>query len=335
MVRLEFSFDCKVFAFNFRVGSKPCACNIRPTTQIAPSAKQDFGNNGATQISDTIILTSSELLDSRKDKTAGLPPAKSNLDSVIDPLLLKSSRLSDTTNRKTPGLLSPKNLSGTQMIINAGEYLGTKPSQSPPESTANACAHKDAGNSSNDSEQGAIIARSRGFLQLPPEILDVFFRELLVNPKTVCQAHKLIGTEQVMESQCPRNKGLEPAILRTCRSIYLQALPILYGHNAFRFDSGESLTEFAHKGLNGQFAFQKARYGRLTMIRYVVIQLGYTGRHRTRDRNTLWRHWDSTLTPDDYRDTVGFPSLLGIGLDFSDWELGSSDEHEINVSLVL
>ena len=71
------------------------------------------------------------------------------------------------------------------------------------------------------------------------------------------------------------------------------------------------------------------------MIRYVAIQLGNAGRHRTRDRNTLWRHWDSTLTPDDCRDTVGFPSLLRIGLDFSDWELGPSDEHEINVSLVL
>ena len=29
MVRLEFSFDCKDFAFNFRGGSKSCACKIR------------------------------------------------------------------------------------------------------------------------------------------------------------------------------------------------------------------------------------------------------------------------------------------------------------------
>ena len=71
------------------------------------------------------------------------------------------------------------------------------------------------------------------------------------------------------------------------------------------------------------------------MIRYVAIVLGYAGRHKTRDRNTLWRHWDSAFTPDDHRDTVGFPSLPGIGLDFSDWELGPIDEHEINISLVL
>ena len=334
MVRLDFSFDCKVFAFSFRVGSNPCTCNIHPPTQKAPSARHNGGND-ATQMSDPILLTASVLLDSETEKTLGLPTAKSNLDSVIDPLLLKSSRLSDATNKRVQGLVPSKNLPEAQVIVNAGEYLGTKPSGNPPESIANACAHKDTGNSFNDSEQGAIIARSRGFLELPTEILDAFFIELLVKPETIFQAHKLLGTEQVMESQCSRIKGLEPAILRTCRSIYLQALPILYGHNAFRFDSGDSLTEFAHKGLNGKFFFQNARYGRLTMIRYVAIQLGNAGRHRIRDRNTLWRHWDSTLTPDDYRDTVGFPSLLRIGLDFSDWELGPSDEHEINVSLVL
>lgn len=71
------------------------------------------------------------------------------------------------------------------------------------------------------------------------------------------------------------------------------------------------------------------------MIRYVAIQLGKAGRYRTWDRNTLWRHWDSALMPDDYKDIVGFPSLLRIGLDSSDWQLGPSDEHEINVSLVL
>ena len=165
MVRLDFSFDCKVFAFNFRVGSKPCACNIRPNAQIATSARHDWAND-ATQISDPIILTSSKFLDSKKDKTSGLPPAKSSLDSVIDPLLLKSSRSSDTTNRKPQGLVTPKNLSGSQIIINAGEYLSTKSSQSPPESTANICAHKDTGNSSNDTVQGGVIAWTRGSFEL-------------------------------------------------------------------------------------------------------------------------------------------------------------------------
>lgn len=266
MVRLDFSFDCKVFALSFRVGSKPCTCSIHPPTEKAPSAQHNWGND-ATQISDLMPLTTSGLSDSKTEKTLGLPTAKSNLDSVIDPLLLKSSRLSEATNEKVQGLVPSKILSEVQITVNAGEYLGTKSFENPPESTANACAHKDAGNSSNESVQGAVITRSRGVLELPTEILDAVFSELLVYPRRICQAHKLLGTEQVMEFRCSRIKGLESAILGTCRSIYLQALSILYGNNTFMFDSGESLTEFAHKGLNGQFAFQNARYGRLTMIR--------------------------------------------------------------------
>ena len=138
-----------------------------------------------------------------------------------------------------------------------------------------------------------------------------------------------------MESRCQPIQGLEPAILRTCRSIYLQALPILYGNNTFSFDSRESLNEFTHGGLSGQFAVQIARYGRLTMIRYVIVELGYGVPYKSGDRNELWKLWEWMFTPEHHGNTVGFPSLLGIALDFSDWILGPSDKHEINVSLVL
>lgn len=271
MARLDFSFDCKVFAFSLQVGSKPCTCNTHPPTQKAPSAKKGSCDNGATQISNPILLTSSKPGDSKKDKASRLPPAKRNLDSVIGPLLLKSSQSSDAT---------------------------------------------------------------RGFLQLPTEILGMVFRELLRTPRPVYRAHEVLGAKQVMASQRPRIKGLEPAILRTCRSIYLHALPILYGDNDFKFDSPQSLTEFAHEGLNGQFAFRNARYGRLTMIRHAIIELGHGGTYRYLFPNELWELWKDTFAPEDCRNTVGFPSLLEIALDFTDWKLGPSDEHEINVSLV-
>ena len=70
------------------------------------------------------------------------------------------------------------------------------------------------------------------------------------------------------------------------------------------------------------------------MIRYATIELrGYGDYHALDYLNTLWRHWNKVLKPDDHRDTVGFPSLLGIALDFSAWELGFG-VNEINVSLV-
>ena len=272
MACLDFSFHCKVFAFSLQVGSKPCTCNTHPPTQEAPSAKKGSCDNGATQISDQLLLTGSRPSNLKKDKTSGLPPAKRNLDSVIDPLLLTSSRSSDAT---------------------------------------------------------------RSFLELPTEILGVVFRELLITPRTICRAHKVLGAKQVMESRRPRIKGLEPAILRTCRSIYLHALPILYGDNDFTFDSPQSLTEFAHEGLNGQFAFRNARYGRLTMIRYATIELGHGGTYRYQHPNDLSELWKDTFAPEDCRKTVGFPSLLEIALGFTAWKLGPSDYHEINVSPVL
>ena len=209
--------------------------------------------------------------------------------------------------------------------------VGSKPSEDPPKSIAT--ADIDTGNPSNESIQGGENARSRGFLEIPTEILDAVFQELLERPETIEKAHESLGTEQVLASRCKRIKGLEPAILCTCRSIYLQALPILYGNNTFKFNSGESLTEFAHKGLDGRFAFQNAHYGRLTMVRYATIELRYGNQHGSNYLDTLWRHWNKVLKPDDHRDIVGFPSLLGIALDFSTWETSFGVE-EINVSLV-
>ena len=210
--------------------------------------------------------------------------------------------------------------------------VGSKPTENSPKLLATEDIN--TGNTSNESIQGGENARSRGFLEIPTEILDTIFQELLEYSKPIHEAHKLLGTERVLESRNPQIKGLEPAILRTCRSIYLQALPILYGNNTFKFDSGKSLTVFAHKGLDGQFALQNTRYGRLTMIRYATIKLGVYGvDHGFDNLDKLWRQWNKVFKPDDHRDTVGFPSLLGIELDFSAWDTGFGVD-DINVSLV-
>ena len=131
MVRLEFPFGCKEIAFNFRVGSKFCACKTNPTTQEAPSAKQNCSND-ATQTSDPPIFRSSGLSHLKNDETSGLPLSKSNFESPIDPLLLKSLGLSNVTNDRIPELLPSENPSEARIIVNADARLGNKPSQSPP-----------------------------------------------------------------------------------------------------------------------------------------------------------------------------------------------------------
>ena len=213
--------------------------------------------------------------------------------------------------------------------------VGSKPSEDPPKSLATADINTD--DTSNESIQGEQNARSRGFLEIPTEILDVIFQELLEYSKPIHNAHELLGTERVLEFRKPHSpqiKGLQPAILRTCRSIYLQAPPILYGNKTFKFDSGSSLTEFAHEGLDGQFAFQNTRYGRLTMIHCSIIELGgHRIQHDFEYFDKLWTHCNKVLKPDDHRDAVGFPSLLNIALDFSPWELAFG-VREINVGLV-
>lgn len=45
--------------------------------------------------------------------------------------------------------------------------------------------------------------------------------------------------------------GIDTTVLRTCRQIYIEALPMLYGDNKFVFFSASALDLFRDKGLVG------------------------------------------------------------------------------------
>lgn len=62
------------------------------------------------------------------------------------------------------------------------------------------------------------------FLDLPPEIRLEIYNYLLVAPETT-----------VSKTDPNRTKPLHPAILRLCRRVHVEALPILYSANAFLF----------------------------------------------------------------------------------------------------
>ncbi|KAI4187905.1 MAG: hypothetical protein LQ346_005416 [Caloplaca aetnensis] len=73
-------------------------------------------------------------------------------------------------------------------------------------------------------------------------------------------------------------KDIDSSILRVCRSIYDEALPILYGQNTFEFAKPRKLRDFSHGYLDKRgpkFAFREASAGRFTLIRSVVLRLGY------------------------------------------------------------
>ncbi|KAG8527358.1 uncharacterized protein KY384_007510 [Bacidia gigantensis] len=82
-----------------------------------------------------------------------------------------------------------------------------------------------------------------GFLDLPPEIRTVVYRHLLVRHKRILWPQKVIGAWLLLETIVPKwcwgplHRGhdydLQSAILATCKTIYQEALPVLYGENVF------------------------------------------------------------------------------------------------------
>ena len=51
--------------------------------------------------------------------------------------------------------------------------------------------------------------------------------------------------EPLMVASCPSYKDIDSALLRTCRAIYEETFPILYGNNHFLFDDPSKIRTFA------------------------------------------------------------------------------------------
>lgn len=55
--------------------------------------------------------------------------------------------------------------------------------------------------------------------------------------------------------------NIDAAILRTCRLVYFEALPVLYGQNVFRFDCAKNIRAFQSKNLTSFPIGMKLSYG--------------------------------------------------------------------------
>lgn len=145
------------------------------------------------------------------------------------------------------------------------------------------------------------------FAAAPVEIRHMIYRQLLTIPEPIEKAHKHLGSKDtaLLDSYKPI-PHIDATVLRTCRLVYSEALPILYGHNTFEFSSANAIRSYQSKSLIGYplgrpidfrspvlqyaysqlqhlqracancpqaFNFKLAPMGRLSMLRSVVLNM--------------------------------------------------------------
>lgn len=202
-----------------------------------------------------------------------------------------------------------------------------------------------------DSTEDPIVPQDQSqcplFSAVPVEIRHMIFHHILTTPEPIEKPHKHLGSKEtaLLDNYKPIPQ-VDSAILRTCRLIYSEALPILYGQNTFEFSSANAIRSFQSRSLIGYplvaFNLKLAPMGRLTLLRSVIINLnaeyrwtspiGINGGRGTPNRDHIWRDWSTTLfsESDDLcpwggRNGLGFPALEKLTLDFSEWQLTDSE----------
>ncbi|KAL6719355.1 hypothetical protein ACLMJK_003594 [Lecanora helva] len=201
------------------------------------------------------------------------------------------------------------------------------------------------------------------FTAIPNEIREMIYYQLLTAPEIIEKAHKHLGSKDTaMVDNYRPIPDVDATVLRTCRLIYSEALPILYGQNTFAFYSVNAIRSFQSKSLclgaceSGQrvfvstaantseaFNFKLAPMGRLTMIRSIVLSLnaeyrwanttiGANGQRGPPNRDHIWRDWSTTLfsesddmCPWSSKNGLSFPVLEKLTLDFTEWQLAETE----------
>ena len=84
------------------------------------------------------------------------------------------------------------------------------------------------------------------FGRLPMELRVLVWIDVLVSSRNIANAHKFMRSrEPLRATRFPPIKGIDAALLRTCRAIYEETFPILYGNNRFVFYRSSHITKFA------------------------------------------------------------------------------------------
>lgn len=82
------------------------------------------------------------------------------------------------------------------------------------------------------------------------ELRILVWTDVLVSSREVANAHIFMRPQEpLIVVNCPPIKDIDAALLRTCRAIYEETFPILYGNNRFVFYHTSQITEFAFGNL--------------------------------------------------------------------------------------
>lgn len=161
-----------------------------------------------------------------------------------------------------------------------------------------------------DSTEDSVIPQDQNqcplFSAVPVEIRHMIFHHLLTTTELIEKPHKHLGSKEtaLLDNYKPIPQ-IDSAILRTCRMIYSEALPILYGQNTFEFSTASAIRSFQSKSLIGYplgRASQIRRYrGRLNVMRSTEgDQVAFNLKSAPMGRLTLLRSVISTYFPSPY-----------------------------------
>lgn len=204
---------------------------------------------------------------------------------------------------------------------------------------------------------------------LPREVREMVYWELLVATGPIINAHELVQHQpSIMACRHLKVEVLDAAILSTCRTVYAEAIEMLYGQNNFHVWAAKDIDDFAHRrlpqthggkeGTRHSFGLKLAPCGRLTLLRSVGIYLNvpYT---QGQDIDVIWMSWYNSFfatergqrtydksmqifshmpqEPEQQEENqidnqnLRFPSLEKLGLDFSGMALTEAWSSQIVV----
>ncbi|KAI9700732.1 MAG: hypothetical protein M1836_002101 [Candelina mexicana] len=196
-----------------------------------------------------------------------------------------------------------------------------RPSLSQPASASEWEDVSDAGSSTTTSS-AASFASSSPFLRLPTELRLNIYKHLLVTSAVINNPLDSLKQSQNRKKAPVTIPGLDAVILQTCRSIYQEAVPILYGDNRFRFMDGTFTEMFATNGM-GLPSWYKTVPSRLERIRSMDLIF-----------RAFWQRWEPNRIAGLQEDSdnwtrngraLTFPSLRDLALDFTQWNLTGRD----------
>ncbi|KAI9776629.1 MAG: hypothetical protein M1835_005460 [Candelina submexicana] len=170
------------------------------------------------------------------------------------------------------------------------------------------------------------------FLCLPAELRIEVYKLLLVSSSCIMDPNKCLKDSEDREMPLLIIPDIDAAILRTCQSIYKEAIGILYQMNRFRFTGAFQMGSFATSF--GDFRRKpKSRLNllrnRLELIKSATLEFRCSQfgskLEKASSQETSARNWRDYSHPP--LKGKSFPHLRNLTLDFTDWHLTPDNDY--------